>query len=287
MHKSLQMMRWTAALSMLALARLVVAAEAGTTFARVEANDQERPRALQLAIVSYVPQDRSANYTVDLISAIHIGDKEYYAALNDKFAEYDVLLYELVAPRGTIVSPDGERKGMLSGVQIMLTRTLGLSFQLDEIDYTRPNFLHADLSARELAESMAERNESLYVYFWRVVFASMREYGKDPLGLRDWQMLATILRSDEEPAFKTLLAHELTDVDRIQEVLGEDSDSAVIGARNERAIEVLRSQLDSGARRIGIFYGVGHMPDLENRLLEIGLVPHETEWIDAWLLGAE
>ena len=58
-----------------------------------------------------------------------------------------------------------------------------------------------------------------------------------------------------------------------------------MGARNERAVEVLREQLDSGARRVGIFFGVAHMPDLEDRLLDdIGLVYEKTTWIDAWQL---
>ena len=261
------------------------AAGSETQFARVVTDEHETATALQLAIVTYAPESGTARYSVDLVSAIHIGEKEYYAELNDKFEDYDTLLYELVAPQGTIVTRDTERKGFISNAQMTMTRLLDLSFQLDEIDYTAANFVHADLSGDELSQSMADRNESLYTYFWRVFFASMREYGKDPLGLRDWQMLSAILRDDNDGALKTMLAYELVDIDRIQDVLGEDSDSAVIGARNERAIEVLHSELDSGATRIGIFYGVGHMPDLEERLLQMGLVPTSTVWVDAWYLG--
>ncbi len=32
----------------------------------------------------------------------HIGEKEYYEALNKRFEGYDVVLYELVAPAGTL-----------------------------------------------------------------------------------------------------------------------------------------------------------------------------------------
>ena len=261
------------------------AADAETLFARVATDSNDKPTALQLAIVTYVPEDRASRYSVDLVSAIHIGEQDYYAELNDKFEDYDTLLYELVAPKGAIVTPDAERKGFISNAQLTMTRLLDLSFQLDEIDYTAANFVHADLSGDELSQSMADRNESLYTYFWRVFFASMREYGKDPLGLRDWQMLSAILRDDDDGALKTMLAYELVDLDRIQDVLGEDSDSAVIGARNERAIEVLHSELDSGAKRIGIFYGVGHMPDFDERLAQMGMVPIRTVWVDAWYLG--
>ena len=237
--------------------------------------------------MTYVPERANDRFSVDLVSAIHIGEPEYYAELNDRFRDYDTLLYELVAPQGTIVTRDTERKGFISNAQMTMTRLLDLSFQLDEIDYTPANFVHADLSGDELSQSMADRNESLYTYFWRVFFASMREYGKDPLGLRDWQLIAAILRDDDDGALKKMLAYELVDIERIQDVLGEDSDSAVIGARNERAIEVLHSELDSGAKRIGIFYGVGHMPDLEERLLKMGLVPKKTDWVDAWDLDSK
>ena len=41
--------------------------------------------------------------TVALIGAVHIGDVAYYRQLNEYFKQYDALLYELVAPAGTVV----------------------------------------------------------------------------------------------------------------------------------------------------------------------------------------
>ena len=38
-----------------------------------------------------------------------------------------------------------------------MTSALGLSFQLDEIDYTRPNLVHADMTPDEFAQSMRDR----------------------------------------------------------------------------------------------------------------------------------
>ena len=76
-----------------------------------------------------------------------------------------------------------------------------------------------------------------------------------------------------------------TNLDKHREILGADEDSAVIGARNQRAVDVLISQLDSGSKRIAIFYGVAHMPDLEERLIEqLDLVYLDTAWVDAWRL---
>lgn len=258
--------------------------ETATQFARIAKNERGLPAALQLAIVTYVPQSGGDRFSVDLVSAVHIGDKAYFAELNDRFRDYDALLYELIAPpeaRASVQS--AERTGLLSGSQLALTQALGLSFQLDEIDYGRPNFVHADLSPDELSQSMAERGESLYVYFWRIFYASVDEYVRDPLGVRDWRLLMALFSTDSDNALKIALAYEMTRIDRVRDALDGASGSAVIGSRNARAIDVLRERLDLGSRRIGIFYGAAHMPDLEDRLVEdLNLMKEKTAWIDAW-----
>ena len=281
-------MRYLAAILLL-LAASISSAESTTVFTRIAVDDEERPRALQMSIVTYEPADGQDILSVDLVGAIHIGDPSYYAELNERFRDYDVLLYELVAPQDAAASGGlDRRKGVLSTTQIGMTKLLDLSFQLDEINYDQANFVHADLSPEELRQSMADRGESLYVYFWRIFFASLDEYAKDPLGLQDMQMLSTMVASGQNNSFKTMIAYEMTNIDRVQDILGEDSDSAVIGARNQRAIDVLKREIDAGAKRIGIFYGVAHMPDLEERLLDqLGLEYSASDWVDAWHLGSE
>lgn len=256
-------------------------------FARVDVDAEGAPRALQMSITRYVPAEGNRLLEIDLVGAVHIGDPAYYADLNRRFEDYDVLLYELIAPADAVRSDRlNERKGLLSKTQVGMTHLLDLSFQLDEIRYDAANFVHADLSPRELRESMEERGESLYVYFWRIFFASLDEYAKDPLGLRDVELLSGMLSAGQDDTFKTMMAYEMTNLDAVQDMLGDDSDNAVIGARNQRAIDVLEREIGSGAKRIGIFYGVAHMPDLEERLLDqLDLTYEGTEWVDAWLLG--
>ena len=261
-------------------------ADDATTFVRVAEDDQDQPLALQVAIASYVPRSGATGTRVDLISAIHIGDSGYYEELNDRFRSYDALLYELIAPKDVVISrQDSERSGVISNTQIMMKNMLELSFQLDEIDYGASNFVHADLTPTELLKSMDERGESLYVYFWRLFYASIDQYAKDPLGLKDMRMLSAMLSADSDNAFKIMLAYEMTDMDTLREILGEDADSAVIGARNQRAIDVLKNQLDEGAKRVAVFYGIAHMPDMEQRLInQLDLIYLDTTWIDAWRL---
>lgn len=276
-----------AALGLLALSFAAFAQERAPEFARIDHDADKRPRALQMSIASYVPSAGDGLLQIDLVGAIHIGDPAYYADLNERFRDYDVLLYELIAPEGGFSSNRlEERKGILSSTQVAMTKMLDLSFQLDEVNYDAANFVHADLSPAELRASMEERGESLYVYFWRLFFATMNEYAKDPLGLRDMQMLSGMLASGQDDSFKVMIAYEMTNLDSVQDVLGDDSSNAVIGARNQRAIDVLKREIEAGARRIGIFYGVAHMPDMEERLLDqLDLSWESTDWVDAWQLG--
>lgn len=56
----------------------------------------------------------------------------------------------------------------------------------------------------------------------------------------------------------------------------------IIGARNEQAMKIVAEQLAKGRRTIGVFYGAGHMPDLERRLLERGFQRRSIDWLTAW-----
>ena len=252
-------------------------------FIRVTENEHGEPSALQLAILTYAPR-QGDELIIDLVSAIHIADESYYAGLNDRFEGYDVLLYELVTPEGGgVPDRDAERSGFVNSTQVALTQALGLSFQLNEIDYARPNFVHADLSSTELAQSMVDRGD-YYVYFWRVVYAVIEDIAADPLGLRDWQLLMGMLSAEGDSSLRTEIAYEMTRVGRL--FPDGDSGSGIIGARNERAVQVLEEQLAAGAKHVGIFYGAAHMPDLERRLLkDLGLTHRGTTWVDAWKLG--
>ncbi len=264
---------------------IVVQASDNDRFVRIQENDQGRAITLQVAQLSYQkPGDDRDPIRVDLISAVHMADQSYYQTLNTVFQDYDVVLYELVAPAGTRPTlEEGRRRGLLSATQVAMARFLNLSFQLEQVDYDATNFVHADLSPTELSASMKERGESLYVYFWRALYASMADYAKDPLGLRGVDMLTSAVGADGEMSMKIAFAGELTRMDQMRAVFGEDSANALIGARNERVIEVLHEELIRGARSVGIFYGAAHMPDLEQRLeSDFELKYHATSWLDAW-----
>ena len=75
-------------------------------FIRVRRSDKGKPLAMETSVVRYVSPERPG-VKVDLVGAIHIGDKSYYDELNKLFDSYDVVLYELVAPEGTKIPKEG------------------------------------------------------------------------------------------------------------------------------------------------------------------------------------
>ncbi|NNC77379.1 MAG: hypothetical protein HKN77_05400 [Woeseiaceae bacterium] len=256
-----------------------------SNFSRIAEGDDGQPQSLQLAIITYAKADSPGDVRVDLVTAVHVGDSSYYEALNRRFKKYDALLYELVAPEGTVITPDMKPTGVVSGLQRGMTTMLELSFQLEEINYAQPNFVHADLSPTEFWQDMSSRNESMYSLFWNLVYASIREYGRDPLGLRNMDAMAASVRArNNSNPLKVMMAYEFANLDRFESMLGDDDKSTLIGVRNQRAIDVMSREIENGAVRLGIFYGAAHMRDLENRLVADGYRPIHTEWIDAWAL---
>lgn len=282
MHRPLA--RGLAALAL--MAAFSNGAAADTEYLRFDRDDDGRIVSLQVAIARF-QSTVAPGVTVDLVGALHVGDVDYYAALNERFTGYDALLYELVAPRGTRIRPGAPRKGFLAGAQLAMTEGLDLAYQLDEIDYLAENFVHADLSPKELKAAMAARGETPLLFAWRGFIAGIKQSARDPMGVQGTMLLANLLAPTSDRALKIAVAKELMKMDQMRELLGQDEGSSIIGARNARAIEVLREELETGRKRLGIFYGVGHSEDLARRLTdELGFEHTGTEWVDAWAIEA-
>ena len=60
-------------------------------------------------------------------------------------------------------------------IQKAMKDVLELDFQLQMIDYTRPNMIHADMSPAQFAESMNKRGESMLSMFIRMMIAAMNQ----------------------------------------------------------------------------------------------------------------
>jgi hypothetical protein len=59
--------------------------------------------------------------------------------------------------------------------------------------------------------------------------------------------------------------------------------STIITERNKKCFAVLQKEIDKGHKRIGVFYGAGHLPDMQQRLADdFGLKRAGETWLVAW-----
>jgi hypothetical protein len=250
---------------------------------------------MQTAIIRYAaapaadgPDEPSAE--VDLIGAVHIGDAAYYRQLNEYFRQYDALLYELVAPEGTVVEPGrGSSNAHPIGLlQNGIKRFLELEHQLELVDYTRPNFVHADMSPAEFAKAMTDRNESFLQMYFRLLGQAMAQ--QNDMAAKgeslDFDLFSALFAEDRPRRLKIVLAKQLAEMESFMVTLGGEQGSVLISERNKKALHVLKQQITAGKKRLGIFYGAGHLNDMDERLRkDFALRPVAITWLTAWNLA--
>lgn len=258
------------------------------TYLRRTTTQEGKPKALEAAIVRFEPAGgQPEGLVVDLVGAVHVAEAAYYDQLNEEFKKYDVVLYELVAPRGARPQPGQQSGSALSTLQYGMTDMLNLEFQLDGIDYAVPNMVHADMSPEQFDQSMEDRGESFLTMFARMTGYSMARQSGGTQGTSDMDLLVALFSKDRALAMKRVMAQQFEDMEGVLSVLTGPQGSTIISERNKAALDVLREQIDAGKKRIAIFYGAGHMPDMGERLeKDFGLRATETRWLVAWDLQA-
>jgi hypothetical protein len=252
------------------------------SFVRFERTGTDRGRLLT-AVRIYT----NANHqSVALIAAIHVGDAAYYRKLQELFRGYEALLYEMIRDRGADATEKIQSDHPVSQLQIGLKSALGLEFQLEALDYTPTNFVHADLDPDTFARLQGEKGESILGLMLRTMLeeeARQRSGRGQTLG--PIQLLFALASGDRAHALKLLLAQQMDQIEATLAGIDRGSDgqgSVLVSGRNEHAISVLREQLQRGKRRLGIFYGAGHMPDFDRRLRLLGFEPASEQWLTAW-----
>jgi len=263
--------------------------------------DEKTKEALRMetATVRYVKRSRKSKgkrrkqrVTVDMIGAVHVGERSYYEALNKQFEQYDALLYELVGAKGTR-PPKGARAASNNPagfLQNAMKSTLELDHQLELIDYTKKNFVHADLSPEDMAVAMKKRGDTPLSITLGVLADVLRQQAianekarKNGGKAQPQQLdLVTMLLDPNGPVkMKRMMAEQMVDLGPGTGV-GKTLDQLLIQDRNAAAMVVLQEQLDKGKQRLGVFYGAAHLPDFHNRMLELGFRPATVTWNAAW-----
>lgn len=260
---------------------------AKTEFVRVLKGKNDTPLSLQTAIVTYkASTGKHTGAEVALIGAIHIAEKSYYARLNEIFKKYDAILYEMVADPGAMKPKPGQGGGHspVSSLQMGMKDLLGLSFQLEEIDYQAKNLVHADMNPEEFSESMKSRQEGIFQILMRSMGSGLALQGSGKTN--DLDVLSAFFSSNRELALKRALADQFGVMEgQMAALQGDDGKSTLITERNAKALEVLSRELNAGKKKLGIFYGAGHFKHMDEQLRkEYSMQPVETQWLDAWNL---
>jgi hypothetical protein len=251
------------------------------------ADDGKSGGRLETSIVTY---RNDAGAVVRLVAAVHIGEKSYYEGLNDTFRSDDAVLYEMVKPKDAgAPKPNTPSKSGIGQFQHFLKDSLNLDFQLDDVDYARPNFVHADLDAETFTKMQDERGESMFTLMLRQMMDQMSKgnsaEGIDTSNVVD-ELITSICRPDSERQLKLLLARHMGDMEKAAAGLGGPDGSVILTERNKAALKVLSSSLAAGKKKISIFYGAAHMPGMSETLIkELGFKPVSIEWRMAWDLA--
>ena len=262
-----------------------------TEFIRVERDEYENPVGLQTATARYWLRDDAGQVKLEvcLESVVHFADAAYYRGFEQRFRHYDAVLYELVAPEGKrIPSVKSERPNFGRLWQQLTAGSLGFAYQIDAIDYQTKNMVHSDLSPAEMAELKQKRGEDDFTMLADMLLDLSRRLNR----------AASAGKLTERPPVEVGL-DVLTDPNgavRLRRLLASTFEkgspaaalnpaqaASLILDRNERAMQVFQEQLDQGERKIALFWGAAHMPDLEKRLiLDYGVQPAEIIWRNAW-----
>ena len=260
-----------------------------TDFLRITKEEGKRlPTSYDTAIVKFT--DEKNTIEVDLIGAVHIGDKEYYTKLNEIFKRYDAVLYELVADENT--KPEkgktgsGESQSVLSSFQTGMGNALALDFQLSHIDYNAKNMVHADLNPTEFARRLSDRGD-LVQMFYRAMILGIKKSNDEDAQKNELKMqgrlLGSFFASDPALSLKRVLAEEMiSQLDDAGLIIGRDG-SAIITDRNAAALKVLGQEISNGKMKIAIFYGAAHLPELAKSLeKDFQMKKAGTDWVIAW-----
>jgi hypothetical protein len=247
-----------------------------------EAYVRSQDEALQVAVGHFHAEN--SDVEVILYGVVHVAESDYYATVQEDLSSYTTVLYEGVGPApGEEPVELTEAEKAMGDMQGLLGELLGLTFQKDGIDYTQPNLVHADMSMTELRE--------------RLGGGSVNPMGQ-MMSEDQLEQMAPMLRMAAEfgkmmmesnpgmrQSLKLQMAGQLTGGDAAQQ-LSPEMTQVILIDRNEVAFNVLREQLQTQTDgTIAIFYGAAHMPDLEERLAEIGFELSDKRWLNAWDLS--
>jgi hypothetical protein len=165
---------------------------------------------------------------------------------------------------------------------------LKLSFQLEEVDYSPANMVHADVTPEEFSALQKARGESMMTLMAKAMAAQYdEEFAEDNAAaaqLDGAKLLRILLSRNAAAEFKILLAKIFDQAERTTAKLEGPGGSAILKDRNDVAFRKLKEVAAAKkGKRLCVFYGAAHMPGLESMILsELHGKETATAWLPAW-----
>ncbi len=265
---------------------------------------------MQIALRKFLPA-RHPGPAIWLAAVMHVGQPDYYRALQRFLDARTVVLYEGINPEARprhahpstaaatnlpLPSAQTDTNAPYS-MQSTLARSLGLVFQLEAIDYDRTNFLNSDLSILQIQRIMAAQaptaapgqkgasnasfNTLLQIMDGSTFLGSLFKIGMQFIALNPkLQALAKLALIEAVGRLKG----DLSDMRGVPQDW-KQLIKVLIEARNQNLMADLNSELKkippSGS--IAVFYGAGHMDDLEKRItVRLHYLPADELWLTAF-----
>ena len=81
------------------------------------------------------------------------------------------------------------------------------------------------------------------------------------------------------------MATQIHDMESGMIIFEGKNGSTIIDHRNAKCMEILRREIEAGKTSIGIFYGAGHLADMEERMFsDFSAKRGGQYWLPAWKL---
>jgi hypothetical protein len=246
--------------------------------------ESETSASLETASAKYTHKDGTK---VELIGVVHIADKAYYEQFNEQFKQYDALLYEMVGgdPDKPLTKEDlqANKKNPMRFFQLLIGGMMKLDFQLDHIDYTAKNFIHADMTLETFQARQKAKGENLLSLLEKSIKAQEEAASQNKNNFNFASMFKLLNDEGGPNGMKLALGRQFHDIESMIGGMEGPDGSVLVAERNITALKVMDREIKSGKKNLGIFYGAAHLPDFDKRLTkELGFQRAETSWNAAW-----
>jgi hypothetical protein len=232
---------------------------------------------LQTRAARFVPESGKGP-AVWLVGAAHVGEASYYESIQKLLDAQDLVLYERV---NKAKPANNEKQPDTKATYQVLSDGLGLQFQLLAIHYDRPSFRNSDLSWEQLTDLAAKQGNGA-----KESLAGIEKI-LDPSSPQSKMLVSLMASVKADPGLgaglRVVMAETLAGQVGLQGSPVAAAEDVVINARNEKVFKDLDEEIGkpTTAKSIAIFYGAGHLSDMEKRLAQRHYKLAESQWMTA------